>query len=77
MENACLGSERDILVRGMRNCEAAGYDVVMHTYDEAVAEMPRGRGSVEEMTKLMLDLDPWCEGLPLTAHGAKSKRYFK
>ena len=39
--------------------------------------MPRGAGSVEEMTKLMLDLDPWTEGLPLTAHGAKSKRYFK
>ena len=39
--------------------------------------MPRGVGSVEEMTKLMLDLDPWTEGLPLTAHGGRAKRYRK
>ena len=77
MENCCLGTERDILVRGMRNCEAAGYPITMHCYDEAVAEVRRGAGSVVEMERLMLDLDPWTEGLPLAAEGFTSKRYRK
>jgi DNA polymerase len=77
MQNSCLGTESDILRRGMKNCEAAGYPIVMHCYDEAVAETPRGVGSVEQMKKLLLDLEPWTEGLPLTAHGWIGKRYRK
>ncbi len=39
--------------------------------------MPKGSGSVEEMSRLMLNLEPWTEGLPLTAHGEKTFRYKK
>jgi DNA polymerase bacteriophage-type len=77
MENLAMGIERDCLVKGIRNCEAAGYPIVMTNYDEAVAEMPHGSGSVEEMCGLMLELDPWTAGLPLTATGFRSKRYKK
>lgn len=77
MQNSCLGAESCILRKGMRNCEEAGYPIVMHCYDEAVSERPRGAGSVEEMETLMLQLDPWTEGLPLTAHGWAGKRYRK
>ena len=77
VSNCCLGTESDILRRAMRNCKAAGYPIVMHNYDEAVAELPIGAGSVEEMERLMLDLEPWTEGLPLTAHGWRGKRYRK
>jgi DNA polymerase len=77
MENLCLGIEREILVNGMRKCEAAGYTITIHNYDEAVAEVPQGFGSVEEMERLMLDLPHWTKGLPLTAHGFRAKRYAK
>jgi DNA polymerase len=77
MENAALSAESDILRVAMKNCEANNYPIVMHTYDEAVAEKPRGSGSVEEMSRLMLDLPDWTAGLPLTCHGEISFRYKK
>ena len=77
MQNNCLGAESDILRHGMKRCEEAGYPIVMHCYDEAVAEKPRGVGSVEEMSALMLDLEPWTTGLPLTCHGERVFRYKK
>lgn len=77
MENLCLAIERDILVCGMRNCERAGYLIVSHCYDEAVAEVPRDFGSVEEMERLMLDLPAIYADLPLAAHGFRAKRYSK
>jgi DNA polymerase len=77
MENCALGAESDILRRAMRKCEDAGYPIVLHVYDEAVAEVPRSFGSVEEMERLMLDLPPWTKNLPLTAHGYRAKRYAK
>ena len=77
MQNSALGIESCILRRGLKNCREGGYPVALHCYDEAVAEMPRGRGSVEEMSRMMLDLEPWTEGLPLTCHGEVSFRYKK
>jgi DNA polymerase len=77
MENCALGTESDILRIAMRKCESAGYPIVLHVYDEAVAEVERGYGSIEEMERLMLDMPAWAEGLPLDAHGWRGKRYAK
>lgn len=77
IENAAMSIEADILRIGLRNCERAGYGVVMHCYDEAVAEMPHGVGSVTEMERLMLDIGATYDGLPLDAHGWRKKRYKK
>ena len=76
-ENVTMGVERDILVHGMFNAEAAGYPVCLHVYDEAVAEVPHGFGSTEEFERLLLDLPEWGCDIPLTAHGWRSKRYHK
>lgn len=76
-ENTCMGCERDILVNGMRAIEKANYSVVAHNYDEAVAEVPRGWGSVSEMTRLMCDLPACYVGLPLAASGFRGKRFKK
>jgi DNA polymerase len=77
MENCCLAIERDLLVRGMRNVEAAGYPVVLHVYDEAVAEVPRDFGSLDEFVELMCQQDVWTAGLPISASGWRGKRYRK
>lgn len=77
VSNCAMAIEADILRIGLRNCERAGYGVVMHCYDEAVAEMPHGVGSVTEMERLMLDIGATYDGLPLDAHGWRKKRYKK
>ena len=78
MENLCLGIERDILTRGMANVEEAGYPIVLHVYDEGVAEVPVGWGSVDEFCRLMCAIDrKLYDGLPLAASGWHGKRYHK
>jgi DNA polymerase bacteriophage-type len=77
VSNCAMAIESDILRIGLRNCERAGYGIIMHCYDEAVAEMPHGAGSVAEMERLMLDLPPEYAALPLDAHGWRKKRYRK
>jgi DNA polymerase len=77
MENLCLAIERDILAAGMLRCEARGYPIVYHNYDEAVAEMPRGVGSLEEMTSIMCEQLSWTGGLPIAGEGWRGKRYRK
>ncbi len=76
-ENDAMGMERDLLVNGMRKAEAKGYPVVAHVYDEMIAEVPRGFGDLKMFEKLICELPPWADGLPLTAGGWIGKRYRK
>ena len=66
-----------------KNLFAAGYAVVQEVYDEAVAEVPIGWGSVEEFEAIMGTLPPWArlangEAWPIRAAGGwRGKRYRK
>lgn len=69
---------RDIQMAAIARCEDNGYPVVMHTYDEIVAEVPEGTGSVEELERLMTQPLPWTAGWPIKAAGGwRGKRYRK
>lgn len=68
---------RDILVNGMWKAEEAGYPIIATVYDEIIAEVPRGFGSVSEFEALICDLPEWADGLLLTAGGWVGKRYRK
>jgi DNA polymerase len=76
-ENDTQATARDLLVNGMHHAERGGYPIIAHVYDEVVAEVPHGFGSVEEFEQIINVLPAWADGLPLTADGWRGKRYRK
>lgn len=57
--------------------EKQGYPIVMHCHDEIIAEVPEGRGSVEELCAVMAEQQEWADGLPLRADGYACAFYKK
>jgi DNA polymerase len=76
-ENVCQAIGRDFQADAMVRLEAAGYPVVMHTHDEATAEVLIGQGSVEEMTDIMIERPEWAAWWPIRADGWAGQRYRK
>lgn len=76
-ENIVQAVSADIQGEAIKRLEAKGYPVVMHTHDEATAEIPEGFGSVEEMAAIMSERPSWAAWWPLKAAGWQHKRYQK
>lgn len=82
-ENDVQAIAHDIQRYGMLNLEAAGYSLVMHTYDENVSEVDESFGSIDEFEKIMNTMPPWAvmrDGTPWkisAAGGWRAKRYRK
>ncbi|MCU0733021.1 MAG: DNA polymerase [Hyphomonas sp.] len=76
-ENNTQATARDLLVNGMLKAEDAGYPVIATVYDEIICERPRGEADIRAFERLICELPPWAEGIPLTAGGWVGKRYRK
>lgn len=77
-ENIVQATARDIQWHGMLGLRRAGYPVVLHVYDEDIAEVPEGFGSVSEFEAIMSTMPAWAEGWPIKAQGGwRAKRYSK
>lgn len=77
-ENIVQAVAHDILRHAIINLRAAGYPTVLHVYDEIVAEIPCGTGSIEQYEAIMATLPPWAENWPVRAAGGwRGKRYRK
>lgn len=81
-ENVVQATARDIQRYAILNLERAGYHVVLHVYDEDVAEVPHGWGSVEELERIMCAMPDWAQykGRPWpikAAGGWRGRRYRK
>ena len=77
-ENADQAIAHDILRYAIINLRTAGYPTVLHVYDEIVAEIPQGTGSLEQYEAIMATLPPWAQGWPVRASGGwRGKRFRK
>lgn len=77
-ENIVQATAHDILRDAIIKLRAAGYPTVLHVYDEIVAEIPLGTGSIAEFERIMADVPPWAAGWPVKASGGwRGKRYRK
>lgn len=81
-ENVVQATARDIQRYAMVHCERQGYYVVLHVYDEIVAEVPHGWGSVKGLEDIMGAMPPWAvyKGAPWpikAAGGWRGLRYRK
>lgn len=77
-ENIVQATAHDIQRYGITALQAAGYPIVLHVYDENVAEVAEGFGSIEEFEAIMATMPPWAAGWPIRASGGwRGKRYRK
>ena len=77
-ENVVQAIARDILAFAMVNLEKAGYPIVLHIHDEAVAEILKAFGSIEEFERIMGGLPQWAWDWPVKATGGwRGQRYRK
>ena len=76
-ENVVMAHEREILEDKKKILEDNGYDIILSVYDEAIAEMPKGRGSLDEFTDLMRIREGFYKDWPLHVDSWEGERYRK
>lgn len=77
VENIVQATARDILAGAIKRLSQSGYRITMHVHDEVVLEVPNGRSSVEEVSRIMGETPEWAEGLCLRADGYECEFYRK
>lgn len=75
--NAVQGTARDIEADAMMRVERARYYNILNCHDEVVSETRVAFGTVEEFEKLMRELEPVYDGLPVSAEAWTAERYRK
>lgn len=78
-ENVVSAVARDLLATAMVRLDAAGFALVAHVHDEAVAEIRKTNleSAKAKFTKLMMQVPVWAEGLPIAVNTWISERYVK
>jgi DNA polymerase len=78
VENIVQATARDLLAEAMLRLDEAGYAIVFHVHDEAVAEVPKDSDqTIDDMNDLMAICPGWAAGLPLGAEGFVTDYYKK
>lgn len=76
-ENITSAVARDIMADAMIRLEEAGYETILSVHDELVCEAATDRIDEAEFDRLVTQLPPWADGLPIAAGGFTAERYRK
>ena len=77
VENVVQATSREILEDKKASLEAQGYDTILSVYDEIVAEMPVGQGTLDEFTGIMRSRDGFYSEWPIFVDAWGGERYKK
>lgn len=76
-ENVIQALTRDVLRDGLVAADKAGFQIVGHVHDEAIAEGDNNPDDLREFERILCESSPWAEGFPLASEGYIAKRYRK
>ncbi len=77
VENIIQALTRDILRDGMVAANDAGFFLIGHCHDEAIAEGGHRKEDLKEFERLLCKSSPWADNFPILTEGYISKRYKK
>ena len=77
VENIIQALTRDILRDGMVAANNAGFTVIGHCHDEAIAEGDDNKEDLKEFERLLCTSSPWADNFPIMTEGYIAKRYRK
>ena len=76
VENVVQGLCADLLIWLLRYWDDGGYDVVGHTHDEFIIEVPKGV-PLDHFKEQLPEVPEWCSGLPFAVDWWEGERYAK
>ena len=78
-ENLVQATARDLFAESILRLESAGLPVVLHVHDEVVVEVTEADGARarDEVERLMRQVPPWAEGLPVEVKAHTARRFMK
>jgi len=78
-ENIAMAIERDCLAAAMLRLTQRGYDIVMHSHDEVVVEVPEDAAPETQklVEAIVAEPEPWMADLPVAVEGWRHVRYRK
>jgi DNA polymerase len=78
LENIVQAEARDIMAQGMLRADNAGYDIILTVHDEILGEIADNKTEITpKLSDLMVVVPDYAKGLPLSAKGFTTKRYYK
>ena len=77
VENVIQALTRDVLRDGLLASDRAGFKLVGHVHDEAIAEGANSKSDLAEFERLLCHSSDWAEGFPIETEGFISKVYKK
>jgi DNA polymerase len=77
VENAVQATARDLLAAALVRLDAAGFEIIAHVHDEAIAEIAEGVDRQAEFLAIMTQSPPWADGLPIAGKAWCGKRFAK
>jgi len=76
-ENVVQALCRDLMAEAMLRLRDTVYEPVLTVHDEIIAEVPEGKGTVEEFQAILAEQPKWADGFSIAASGWRGKRFRK